>query len=131
MEVIRLFVYGSLLPGERDADLLADCSCLGPALTAPEYLLFDLSVYPALVAGGETSVLGRIYAIDKQKRFAIDVRKENPRLFHRAIVHLADGSEAESYFMTRAQVRGKPRIASGDWSNRFAPARGPRRRRTW
>ncbi len=118
---IRLFVYGSLLPGERDAALLAAARHLGPARTQASYKLADLGVYPALIEGGAVSVAGELYVIDKKQRFAIDTLKECPVLFQRGVVTLEDGSQAEAYFMKEEQVRGKRRLAHGDWRQRFAP----------
>ncbi|HEV8247592.1 MAG TPA: gamma-glutamylcyclotransferase family protein [Polyangiaceae bacterium] len=118
---IRLFAYGSLLPGERDHDLMAGAELIGPVRTRASYALIDLGVYPALIASGRVSVAGKLYHIDAKRRFAIDVRKECPVLFQRTSVVLEDDSEAEAYVMREEQVRGKRRIANGDWLARFAP----------
>lgn len=118
---ILLFAYGSLLPGERDHELLANAVHVGAARTQPAFKLVDLGVYPALVGGGNVAVVGELYRIDKKQRFAIDVRKECPVLFHRVVVTLDDGRAAESYAMHEEQVRGKRRIANGDWKRRFEP----------
>lgn len=118
---VLLFAYGSLLSGECDHELVKGAISIGPARTRPVYKLIDLGVYPALVAGGDVSVVGELYRIDKKRRFDIDVRKECPVLFHRTTVTLDNGSEAEAYAMHEDQVRGKRRIASGDWRRRFEP----------
>jgi gamma-glutamylcyclotransferase (GGCT)/AIG2-like uncharacterized protein YtfP len=118
---VLLFAYGSLLPGERDHELLAGATHIGAVRTKPGYKLVDLGVYPALLVGGDVSVAGELYRIDKKHRFNIDVRKECPVLFHRTTVTLEDGSEAEAYVMHEEQVRGKRRIAIGDWRRRFEP----------
>jgi gamma-glutamylcyclotransferase (GGCT)/AIG2-like uncharacterized protein YtfP len=118
---IRLFAYGSLLPGERHQELLAGAKFVASVRTAPQYKLVDLGVYPALIEGGNVSVAGELYLIDKKQRFAMDTVKECPVLFQRVIVTLEDGGLAEAYVMNEDQVRGKRRIASGDWRQRFAP----------
>jgi gamma-glutamylaminecyclotransferase len=137
---LRLFVYGTLLSGERDHGLLAGATFVGPVRTVPEFALVDLVVYPALVAPGRVAIVGELYLVSKKHRFTLDVKKECPVLFHRRTVRLEDG-EAEAYAMRDEQARGKRRIANGDWKNRFAPktyaygrvspsplARGARRR---
>src|SRR5688572_28040635 len=122
---VLLFAYGSLLPGERDHELMAGATLIGPARTTPAYKLVDLGVYPALLVGGDVSVSGELYRIDKKRRFNIDVRKECPVLFQRITVTLDDGQEVEAYAMREDQVRGKRRIAHGDWRRRFEPRARP------
>src|SRR5262245_18590280 len=118
---IRLFVYGSLLPGERDHELLSGAELLGEARTPACCSLVDLGVYPALLLSGRVSVAGQLYRIDAKQRFAIDVRKECPVLFQRTTLELEGSGSAEVYVMNEEQVRGKRRIAGGDWRQRFAP----------
>jgi gamma-glutamylcyclotransferase (GGCT)/AIG2-like uncharacterized protein YtfP len=118
----RMFFYGMLLPGERDHALLASAQPLGPALTEAVYQLVELNVYAALVPDGRVAVHGELYAVDLETRRKIDVSRQVPILFQRAKIRLADGSEAETYLMSTEQVRGKRRLAHGDWRNRFAPA---------
>jgi gamma-glutamylcyclotransferase (GGCT)/AIG2-like uncharacterized protein YtfP len=116
----RLFVYGSLLPGERDHALLAGAEFHGPVRTLPKYSLFDLQVYPALVKDGTTEVTGELYSVDATTRSRLDVCKECPILFQRARVELVNGDQAEAYFMRLDQVRGRRKVWNGDWRNRFA-----------
>ena len=110
-----------LLPGERDHALLKDAELLGPALTEPLYQLVELNVYAALVPDGKVAVHGELYAVDLETRRQIDVSRQVPILFQRAKIRLADGSDAETYLMNTDQVRGKRRLAHGDWRKRFAP----------
>lgn len=118
---IRLFVYGSLLRGERDHELLDQAVFVGPAKTAARYTLVDLGPYPALLENGRSSIVGELYVVDRKQRFVLDVKKECPVLFHRIEVELEDGSRAEAYAMRDEQVRGKRRLPRGDWRERFAP----------
>ena len=122
-----LFAYGSLREGERDHSAMAGAERLGTAVTAPRYRLVDLGVYPALVAGGSLSVVGELYAVDREVRRRLDVLKECPILFERGLVELADGQMAQAYLMREEQVRGKRRLHVGDWKQRFAPRFGRRR----
>jgi gamma-glutamylcyclotransferase (GGCT)/AIG2-like uncharacterized protein YtfP len=117
----RLFVYGTLLTGERDHSLLGSAELLGPAVTLAIFQLVELNVYAALVPDGKLAVHGELYAADLETRRRIDVARQVPILFQRAKLSLADGSEAETYLMTAEQVRGKRRLAHGDWRSRFAP----------
>ena len=117
----RMFFYGTLLPGERDHALLASAELIGPAQTEPLYQLVELNVYAALIPDGKVAVHGELYALDLETRRQVDVKRQVPILFQRAKIRLADGSDAETYLMTADQVRGKRRLAHGDWRKRFAP----------
>ena len=122
----RLFIYGTLLPGERDHALLSGAEHLGPASTEPLFQLVEVGAYAALITDGKVSVHGELYATDLQTRRQIDVARQVPILFQRAAIRLADGTSVEAYLMTADQVRGKRRLAHGDWRTRFAPP-APRR----
>jgi len=120
----RLFVYGTLLSGERDHSLLGGSRRLDVVSTEPAFELVDIGAYAAMVPGGCTSILGELYALDLKTLANIDVRRQVPILFRRVQIRLADGSQAESYLMDAEQLRGRRRLAHGDWRKRFAP--GPR-----
>jgi gamma-glutamylcyclotransferase (GGCT)/AIG2-like uncharacterized protein YtfP len=118
----RLFIYGTLLPGERDHALLKDAEFIGPAVTEPGFELVDLGPYAAIVPGGKVAVHGEVYAASLETRRAIDVARQVPILFQRGVLVLADGTQADAYFMSPDPVRGKRRLGHGDWKKRFAPA---------
>lgn len=114
-----------LLAGEREHELIEGAEFLGAAVTVAGYTLVDLGVYPALLDRGSVAIVGELYLIDRKQRFNVDVKKEVPVLFQRIPVRLADGTTAETYAMKDDQVRGKRRLASGDWRNRFLPRSRP------
>jgi gamma-glutamylcyclotransferase (GGCT)/AIG2-like uncharacterized protein YtfP len=122
MTACRLFIYGTLLTGERDHALLAGAELIGPAQTEAHFQLVDLGVYAALVPDGKVAVHGELYAVSLTTRREIDVARQVPILFQRVPIRLADGTQVETYAMTTDQVRGKRRLAHGDWRTRFAPA---------
>jgi gamma-glutamylcyclotransferase (GGCT)/AIG2-like uncharacterized protein YtfP len=105
--------------------LLQGSTLLGAVRTKPAYYLVDLQVYPALVPGGQVSVVGELYLVTKAVRFELDVKRQCPVLFQRIRVTLEDGSEAEAYAMREEQVRGKRRLKQGDWRGRFSPQPRP------
>lgn len=121
---VRLFVYSSLLEGEREHELLAGAVLVGPAKTPPQFHLFELGPYGALVRGGKSAVPGEVYEVDLQLRRRLDVHRENGILFERETIELEDGSQAEAYLMPSERVRGKRRIRGGGWRDRFGPGPG-------
>lgn len=117
---LRLFVYGTMLAGEREHALLAGAIFVGPARTRPQYTLVEVPPYAAIVPEGTVSVLGELYLLNRKQRYTIDVKKQYPVLFHRIVVALDDGSQAEAYAMREEQVRGRRRIKHGSFRDRFS-----------
>jgi gamma-glutamylaminecyclotransferase len=115
----RLFVYGSLLPGEADHELLSAAEHLGTVHTTAEYYFVELNTFPALVPGGKLEVKGELYRVDLLTLGRIDVRKQHPVLFQRKTIRLKSGEAAETYLMALEQVRGRRRLKVGDWRQRF------------
>ncbi len=116
-----LFVYGTLLSGERSHARLGGAEKLGDAKTTAIFHLVDVGPYPALVIDGRTAVAGELYRVDAHLLRELDVYEQVPLLFKRARVPLDDGSLAHAYVMDPDQVRGRRRIAHGDWRKRMAP----------
>lgn len=118
-----VFAYGSLLPGERDHDLLHGAEHVGPARTMPRFHLVELTQFPALVPGGRLEVVGELYRVSRSMLLAIDVRKEVPRLFAREQIELSDGQLVHAYTLRPDQVPGRRRLRHGDWRRRFEAPR--------
>ena len=114
----RVFVYGSLLSGEPNHRVLARARRVGEARTAPRFALHDLGAYPAMIEGGGLAIAGEVYEVDAKTLARLDVLEGHPRYYRRVPITLADGSSAETYLLTPAQVEGRPLIASGNWRGR-------------
>jgi gamma-glutamylaminecyclotransferase len=127
----RLFVYGTLLQGEAQHTLLGSARLIGPALTAPVFYLVDVGPHAALVRGGASAVTGELYAVSLEIRRALDVSRQVPVLFSRETIQLADGTDADAYLLSSDQVRGRRRLAHGDWKKRFTPKSSPRAGGAW
>lgn len=116
-----LFVYGTLLSGERSHGRLGAAEKLGEARTAPIFHLVEVGPYPAIVIDGKTAVAGELYRVDAKLLGQLDVFEQVPLLFKRVRIPLDDGSLADAYVMDPDQARGKRRIPHGDWRRRLAP----------
>lgn len=113
-----VFVYGTLRRGEPNHRLLARARFLSAAVTLPGFALVDLGLYPAMIAGGASAVVGEVYAVDARTLARLDILEDHPRYYQRQPIGLATGQEVEAYLMQPGQVAGRPRIASGDWRKR-------------
>jgi gamma-glutamylcyclotransferase (GGCT)/AIG2-like uncharacterized protein YtfP len=113
-----LFVCDNLMTGEEQHDKLATARPLGQATTAPVYDLIDLGASGALCAGGMVAISGELYALEPAALATIDVLRGHPVLHQRMAVRLADGREAEAYFVASQQAVGRRRVRSGDWRKR-------------
>jgi gamma-glutamylaminecyclotransferase len=116
--VKRIFVYGTLLRGERSHHLLSTSALLGEARTAPGFELCDLGEFPGMVRGGSGSVVGELYLVGPDALPALDRLEGHPEVFFRTAVLLASGEEVEAYLFPADKAEGTPRIAEGDWRRR-------------
>ena len=114
----RVFVYGTLLSGERNHHLLAHARLEGEARTEPLFTLYDLGPFPGLVPRGSQMVAGEVYEVDEPTLAALDRLEGHPDFYRRASVGLDDGTSVLAYLLTSEQVRAYPMIASGSWRAR-------------
>lgn len=111
----RVFVYGSLLSGEPNHPVIERAEFVGAAMTPPRFTLHDLGAFPAMIEGGEHAIVGEVYEVDQATLTALDRLEGHPRFYRRMPIALADGSSAETYVLTRAQVVGRPVVSTGSW----------------
>jgi gamma-glutamylaminecyclotransferase len=119
----RVFVYGTLMRGERHHDTLAGAEFLGPGRTLPRYELVQIDYYPAMLRGGTSSVIGELYAVDGETLRRLDALEEVPTYYLRESIDLADGTRADTYVMPRDRAEGARPIPSGDFRKRAAEPR--------
>jgi gamma-glutamylaminecyclotransferase len=114
-ERVRLFVYGTLMRGEPNSQVMSGSSFVGTAATVATYRLVALSEYPGLLAGGQTSVKGELYLVDQQLLAALDGVEGCPALFQRGEVELVGGGKAAAYLGADPSFASAPTISGGDW----------------
>jgi gamma-glutamylcyclotransferase (GGCT)/AIG2-like uncharacterized protein YtfP len=114
----RVFVYGTLLSGERNHHLLAHARLVGETRTEPLFTLYDLGPFPGLVPRGSQMVAGEVYEVDEPTLAALDRLEGHPDFYRRVTIALHDGRPVLAYLLTLEQVGARPIIASGAWRTR-------------
>lgn len=124
-KVRRVFVYGTLMRGERAHHLLRPCTFLHETATEPAFELVDLGAFPGLVDGGTRPVRGEVYAVPAHLLSVLDEYEDVPEVYERRAIRTELG-DTEAYVLRPRYAAARPRIASGDWRRRRARA-GPGR----
>ena len=117
-----VFVYGTLLAGERNHGLLTGMDCLG-ADTLSGAILYNAGPYPYLrfdrsERSVEHSVNGEVYRVDGTCLARLDELEEHPHWYVRRWVRLASARWAWVYEGPAHAVVNLPEISSGDWRHR-------------
>lgn len=115
----RVFVYGTLRPGERNHHFLATAEHLGAYITPPVFTLRDTGPYPAALDTGNTSVVGDVYAVDDDTFAALDVLEDYPVHYTRRLID-TDFGQAWIYLWIAERDPEWATIANGDWCRRHA-----------
>ncbi len=113
-----VFVYGTLLAGEGNHELLDGARRVGHGTTLPVFELRDLGPYPGLVEGGSQAVVGEVYEVDEVMLRALDAFEDHPRLYRRMAITLSDGQIVQTYVMSERRAAGSAIIESGNWRER-------------
>ena len=107
-----LFVYGTLRRGECNHHLLEHAQLLGNHETLPEYTLYDLGAYPAVIEG-HSSILGEVYLIDDTTLKAVDRLEDVPVEYRREQIETPFGLAWIYLYQDVSQL--SEMISSGDW----------------
>ena len=107
---IRIFVYGTRMRGEPNHHYLAQARFLGEARTEPAYTLVSLGAFPAMVPGGQTSVVGELYEIERRTLASLDRLEGHPHFYRRCMVRLEHGTAALTYVFVAARSAHHSRV---------------------
>jgi len=106
-----IFVYGTLLNGQRNHDYLRGAVALGAVCTEAEYRLVSLGSYPALRNYGDAAILGELYLVNSSTLAALDRLEGHPDFYRRGLVKLNDGRTALTYFLPADQYKDAEQIS--------------------
>jgi gamma-glutamylcyclotransferase (GGCT)/AIG2-like uncharacterized protein YtfP len=111
--IMLIFVYGTLMRGERLSRVLEDSVFIGEDETKPTWQLIDLGSFPGMIPG-ETSIKGELYLVDQNTKNLLDKIEGHPYLYRRTPLILKSGKIAEAY-MFLSSADNCPIIKSGSW----------------
>jgi gamma-glutamylcyclotransferase (GGCT)/AIG2-like uncharacterized protein YtfP len=77
-----VFVYGTLMRGERAAHLMAEGEFAGE-YTLSGYAIYDLGRYPGILAKAGSEVDGEVYYVSDEMLAAMDEYEDEGTLYHR------------------------------------------------
>lgn len=78
----NLFVYGTLMSGQRAADKMSDGKYLGD-YRLDGYAMYNLGRYPGIIPMGGECVYGELYEISEDMIPVLDEYEEEGSLYHR------------------------------------------------
>ena len=112
-----VFVYGTLMRGERANDLLRDADFAGDAVLR-DYATYDLGSYPGIVARKGEAVLGELYYVDGSTLKRLDEYEGEGSLYHRITVQVttSDGENADALAYLYAHQVDESRLVRSRWN---------------
>jgi gamma-glutamylaminecyclotransferase len=118
MQPCLLFVYGTLMRGERHHDVIAGAAFVGEARTLPAYDFVLIDYFPALLPGGQRAIEGELYQVDANTLAALDALEEVPDFYLREPIQLADGRQAQTYLLPRERASDARTLAADSFRRR-------------
>lgn len=109
----RVFVYGTLKRGQRNAHFLHEARYLGEFTTAALYSMYDFEDYPAVCLRGRHAIVGEVYRVDAAQFAALDDLEWYPRYYQRIEIE-TDHGDAWMYVVSARLCRGRRKIP-GIW----------------
>ena len=112
-----VFVYGTLMRGERADDLLRDADFAGDAVLR-DYAMYDLGSYPGIAARKGEAVLGELYYVDDFTLKRLDEYESEGSLYHRITVQVKtfDGETADALAYLYAHRVDENRPVRSRWN---------------
>ena len=116
MNSTNVFVYGTLMRGERAHAFLAEAAYLGE-YRLRDYAIYNLGRYPGIRPKKGGTVYGEVYAVDGRMLADMDRYEGEGSLYHRTPVTAENDSEriAAVAYVYAQEIRGNE-IAGGKWN---------------
>lgn len=115
-EVSMVFVYGTLKRsfGNHRTMMKANGRFVGEHTTDPSFTMVSLQSYPAVIEGGNTSIVGEVFEVDTI--YPLDVLEGFPSFYNRVLIDTPYGP-AWMYVLARAHenIKHYTRVVDGVW----------------
>ncbi len=117
-ETYNIFVYGTLMQGERAHSYLADAKFIGE-YRLKDYALYNLGWYPGIRPKKDSSVIGEVYEIDASMLLRMDAYEGEGHLYHRmhVVAENENGRIDVQAYVYAHEIRSGI-IEGGDWRKR-------------
>lgn len=116
MNCTNVFVYGTLMRGERAHAYLSDAVFIG-TYCLRDYAIYNLGLYPGIRPKTGSSVYGEVYAVDAKMLQEMDRYEGEGSLYRRTPVTVENEKEridAVAYVYAR-EIHGNE-LAGGRWN---------------
>ena len=118
----KVFVYGTLLKGERNAHFLKNATCIAERCWTLGKLYDTGYGYPAIKCSDEDRVYGELYEVSDSELIELDrledyKKGDKDNLYNRVVQPVKTGegiTSAYVYIAARKDLLNR-RITSGDW----------------
>jgi len=115
-----VFVYGTLMKGEPNHRLLSASTFMCQAFTATGFTMIDLGAFPAILAGGTSTITGELYEVTKETLAQLDRLEGHPHFYERTPIRLIGGRTVDAYVLKHDDGRSRGVIESGSWREHLA-----------
>ena len=108
------FVYGSLLEGFGNHQIISDAKFLGEHVTDAKYSLLNLGSFPGVLENGDTSIVGEVYEVTDEIFARLDMLEGYPTFYGRKQIKTAYG-DAWIYLLPNSYLTKYVKVDSGNW----------------
>lgn len=117
MNSTNVFVYGTLMRGERAHSFLADAEYVGEFYLR-DYAIYSLGLYPGIRQKKGSVVYGEVYAVDERMLREMDRYEGEGSLYNRTPVTVErDNERIDAVAYVYAQEIHGNEIAGGRWNH--------------
>ncbi len=115
----RVFVYGTLKRGQRNAHFMRGARFLGEFTTEAVYSMYEFDDYPAVCLHGSHAIAGEVYSVSSARFAMLDDLEWYPRFYQRIEIETRYG-DAWMYIVQPRLCQGRKKIA-GNWGRGLRP----------